>query len=303
MSRCTGPGRILILTCILMFGLQATTSTADVVHLNNGRSLEGVILEESAERVILQLPFGEIGMPRSSISRIERGQSTLREYLDRSQELKLRPGTAADWLELALWARGQRLDHSYREATLVAARLDPGLPALAPVMRDLGFEYEVNLGLWVPYEQYMLRRGYVRSGDRWLSPVEAAELRRDMEAARVARADRERRDQLARALEMLMLAQIAQAEEERQMRRESRPVSYGIPLWGGYPVLVTPPVYHPGPPLRPLPHRPKDGHRSGRYERGRSYPGDIVHRPPGSLIPVEVPKSHRGSFQPPPDPQ
>lgn len=281
--------------CLLMAGLAPQILPADVVHLANGRSMEGVILEETPTQILLRLPFGEIGLPRTSIARIERGRSPLEEFLDRQAALERDLSGAAEWLELALWAERQGLDHSAREAVLVAARLDPGLPGLASPMATMGYEYEPNLAIWIPYEELMRRRGYVQSNGRWLSPDEALAVERAQQVAASTAAERQRRDRLARALEMMVVAQMVRAEEERRLREESAVVRDGIPLWGGYPVLIAP-GYWPRPPLRPMPHRRGDG-RGSRH--GDAHRDAIVARPPGSLIPVTANKSHGGGFQSP----
>lgn len=285
---------------VLAIGLLPHGVSADVVHLTNGRTMEGVVLEESAEQVRLRLPFGEIGLPAASVSVIERGPSALEEYLQRRRALRKDQGTAVHWLELAQWAYSQGLDHNAREATMVAARLDPGLPGLRPLMTALGYEYEPNLAVWLSHDETMRRRGYVQSQGRWLSPAEAEIARRYQEEAAARELERRRRDRVARALEMIALNQMVQAEEDRRLREEAV-ASQGMPIWGGYPVWSAP-GYWPRPPLRPVPHPRHPLVESGlHHTRNRdSHNQAIVRRPPGSLIPVATPaRGHSGSFQDP----
>lgn len=271
---------------------------ADIVHLKSGRAMEGVILEESPDRVLLQLPFGEIGLPRSSVLRIDRGRSAFQEFLDLRFELRRSDGTASEWLELARWAEQEGLDHSAREATLVAARLNPGLPGLVPAMVALGYDYEENSGVWIRRDELMRRRGYILSNGSWLSPDQVTALRRERESARAVEMERQRQDRLARAMEMMVLAQVAQAEESRRLREEAVIVRYGIPLWGGYPVIEAPGPW-PRPHFDPGHHRSRRDHASSGARD--AYRDAIVRRPPGSLIPVTPVKSHRGSFRQPSD--
>ena len=259
---------------------------ADVVHLKNGRSMEGIVIEETQEEVLIKLAFGEIGLPRASVERIERGESALAEYLERRAELVAGNARAAEWLQLAAWAESEGLDHSSREAALRAARLDPELPALAPWMERFGYAYSVEESIWLPYDELMRRRGFVRSGDRWLTPEEALAERQAREETERRRQEVQRQDRLARAMEMMALAQMAQAEEERRRLEETPIYPVGIPIYGGYPILV-PPHSKPG-------HRPRpDGGRPGQYPQGR-----FLERPPGSLIPAQPPaETNRGSMQ------
>jgi hypothetical protein len=46
----------------------------DLVHLRTGRTIEGTIERETAEVVILRVANGSVRIPRSQVSRIERGQ-------------------------------------------------------------------------------------------------------------------------------------------------------------------------------------------------------------------------------------
>ena len=156
----------------------------------------------------------------------------------------------------------------------------------------------------MPHDELMRRRGYVLSDGRWLSPDQVAALHREQEAAVVRELERRRRDRLASAMEMMVLSQMARDEENRRLREEAQAVQYGLPIWGGYPVVVAP-GYWPRPPLRPAPHR--RGHQNGPGRTGSggrdAYRDGIVSRPPGSFIPVTAAKSHHGGFQKPSDPQ
>lgn len=51
---------------------------ADIVHLKNGRSVEGLIREETDRHVTLDLGVGSMRVPRSGILRIERGDEAAR---------------------------------------------------------------------------------------------------------------------------------------------------------------------------------------------------------------------------------
>lgn len=52
---------------------------ADVVHLKNGRSVSGVIREETSSHVVLELGAGSMTLPRSRIKAIERADPSERE--------------------------------------------------------------------------------------------------------------------------------------------------------------------------------------------------------------------------------
>lgn len=255
--------RVLTLPiCTGLFVLLMTVGllSADVVYLKNGRSMEGIVLEESADQVMIKLAYGEIGLPRSSILRIERGESALAEYLARREALVHGGASATEWLALARWADDNGLDHSSREASLVAARLEPGLEGLAPLMQGYGYAFDPDLAVWMPYDELMRRQGYVRSGGRWLSPAEAMAEQRALEESERNRQEQLRQDRLARAVEMMALARIVEAEENRRRLEAAPTYPVGLPLYGGYPILVPPGRWPGSPPVKPRPPHSKPGH-------------------------------------------
>jgi hypothetical protein len=276
----------------------AASSAADVVYLVNGRSIEGIVREESADQVVIQLAFGEIGLPRSSILEIERSRSALAEFLERRDELLASGRSAAAWLALARWADGRGLDHSCREATLMAARLDPGLDGLHPLMQRFGYAFDQELAIWLPYEEWMASRGYVRSGDRWLSPAEAVAHRQALEESARQRQEQLHRDRLARAVEMIALARIAEAEENRQRLDAMRRYPVGLPVYGSYPILVRP-GHVPRFPSRPGPLPAKPGHppEVAPHDSRQTHQGRIISRAPGSWIPVSPGPAQHGGVQ------
>ncbi|MCX7927082.1 MAG: retroviral-like aspartic protease family protein [Candidatus Omnitrophica bacterium] len=66
---------------------------SDTVYLSNGRTIEGIIVEEHQEQIILDIGFGRIGIKRKDISRIqqanEKENKLLREkWINKQIELK-----------------------------------------------------------------------------------------------------------------------------------------------------------------------------------------------------------------------
>ena len=269
-------GRLKIPVCIALCGLLVTAGwvSGDVVHLKNGRSMEGIVLEESADQVMIKLAYGEIGLPRSSVLEIERGESALGEYLERREALVQRDAFATEWVALARWADDNGLDHSSKEAAMVAARLDPGVEGLAPLMRGYGYVFDPELAVWLTYDESMRRKGYVQSGGRWLSPTEAMAERRALDEFERLRQEQQRQDRLARAVEMMALARMAEAEENRRRLEETSTYPVGLPLYGGYPIVVPPgnrpwPPSKPGPPhVKPEPRPPVEPPGASRTNHG-----------------------------------
>jgi hypothetical protein len=219
----------------------ALPAAADDVHLTNGNVFEDVVARVEGEQVVVQMRGGALRLPASRVARIERRDSALTEYLERRQAVAVDRGAgAADWLALAVWARGRGLDSSFREAARKAAALEPDLAGLPPLMQALGYVRDEAGGPWMLPDELMARRGYVRHGDSWITAGERAELLR-AESERAQRARDARRDASRdRALEQLAAAARAQAEaararEERELAERTRtvavPMVYSVPGW------------------------------------------------------------------------
>lgn len=268
----------------------ASPALGDDVHLANGQVFEEVIAYRAGDQVRIRMANGEIGVPASWVVRIEESETVLDEYLRRKAALEP-DGAAAEWLELARWARSQGFGEGAREAALNAAAIDPRLDGLAPLLQAAGFVFDDESGSWLTEEQLMVRRGYVRVGKEWLPAAEVAERARAAEEARRAEARSAREARLDRVITLLALSQLEEAREDRA--REAPPVvyPYGSPLVGA-PVAVFPGTFGPRPPRRPsvrpplrrgpAPANPPDHHHSSfGYDA-------LAGRQPGSIIPLAL---------------
>ena len=277
----------------LLLLLAAAPVVADDVHLVNGETFEGVIAEVQGDQVAIRLPHGMIRLPMTRVVRIDRAASAYEEYLARAEALA-GGSSARAWLELAVWARERDLPSCVRDAALEAARLDPDLDGLAPLLHELGYARDEQLGGWIPYDQMMVRKGYVEIDGRWV-PAEVV-----AEAARQAREEHERQvaerreAQVDRAITLLALAQVREAREESE--RQSAPAvvyPYGAPL--GAPVAVFPGSFAPR--GRAPRHAPEGGHDQGAPSPAPSSSrapahhtgswNDVARRQPGSIIPLQ----------------
>ncbi|HSG40042.1 MAG TPA: hypothetical protein VLE27_10425 [Thermoanaerobaculia bacterium] len=259
---------------------------ADDVYLVNGRKFEGVVTETTDTQVRITMQGGTLSLPLDHVLQVDKGDSSLQEYLRRKEALK-KGGSAREWLELARWAQDKELQQAGREAALAAAKIDPDLPGLAPVLRGYGYVFDEQVGRWIPYAESMRRKGFVLSGGQWITREEhaakvdaweAEEARRRsarLEAARAAREDR-----LALLAEMALVRDL--------VRQEQAPPTAGIPLFP-YGYLGAPVYVAPG-----FPQQPGHGHRPGHGGGGRHHapkPPQFL-RVPGSLIPGVYPGSH-----------
>jgi hypothetical protein len=270
---------------LLAVGLLAGPVGADDVYLTNGESFEGVIAEREGDDLRVRLAFGELLLPMSSIERIEQARSPLDEFLERQATLASGGGSAAEWLELARWARARELRHSQREALLEAANMDPHLDGLRPGMRELGYVLDADLDRWISYDDHMRNRGMVRSNGEWVRPEALRAAAEERSEPREQRSAVE--ETLSRAVELLAMAEVA--------RETSRPATQTTPYYPpayGYPVAYVTGWHLP----------PSKRHAAGR-DRVESHPvthsivrqpsnaiaRELLSRQPGSVVPMRIP--------------
>lgn len=228
-TRGAGWCAVAVLAVVAALALPVLPAGADDVLLTNGRTFEDVVARVEGEKVAIHLPYGAIRIPRSKVVRIDRSTTALEHFLTRRRALAADPGTtAADWLELARWARAENLATAYREAARRASELDPGATGLAPVMRDLGFLYDDTSDRWLPEDELMRRRGLVHYEGAWVTPAERSQALAATAAAEAARI--EARNQARRDAALLQMATALRTEAETEQRRADQPRTTGIPV-------------------------------------------------------------------------
>lgn len=282
--------------------LWAGSVAADEVHLVNGKSFEDVTARTVGDEVWIELPAGgEIRLAKSQVARIDKAESGMDLYRQRARALGPEAG-AAEWLELAAWARERKLALGYREAVLTASRLEPELPGVVEAMHGLDFVWEEDLGRWLPRAEAMSRRGLVSFEGEWVTSEERdrriqASWERDREAAERSRqaAQDQRLDRLTRLVEIQTELEIARSLAESQAPPDPYysepyyPVYYLPGFWFPPHPPHGPPHHpshhpsHPRPPHTPMPAPPPGP--PGTNRGGFSYftPVDFVDFAPGRL--------------------
>ncbi len=230
--------RIRPLSLLLLLSLGSIPVLADDVYLINGRKFEGVIAEIIGSQVRIQMQGGTLSLPKSQVLRVDTGDSSLADFLNRKLELKKNPGArASDWLELARWAQARQLDQATRESALAASNLDPKLEGLAPILRGFGYVLDDQLDRWIPYAESMQRKGFVQSNGQWITREESAarvrayeeeSARRRAQQQEQARAARE--DRLVALAELSVVQNLARPAAPPQVPVYSNPYPYGVPL-------------------------------------------------------------------------
>lgn len=242
------------LACVLSL---STFARADEVYLKSGGRLSGQIVSEDGKTLVLEVGPGRISIAAASVTRIERGQTTLSVFRDRASRLPA--DDVQGWLELAFWAQERDLETQAREAFERVLRLDPGNAAANAALGRVQ-----QGGRWMRAEESYRERGYVYYEGEWMTPAEQEARLRTRAAEAEATTARREGELRVREAE----ARARQAEAEAQLAEaEAQGTTYdgGIPLWWGYGGvgLVHPPFLPPPstllPPLPPRrePDRPQ----------------------------------------------
>jgi hypothetical protein len=226
----------------------------------------------------------------SQVARIEEVDSALGEYRAREARLGREPGDAEGWLELALWARAHDLEQGAARAALIAARLDPELEGLDPVMASLDHLYDESAHEWLPYDDAMRRQGLVEDRGDWVTPEERRErARTDVVADQPrSRAD----DHLDKALDILAAA-VAKPDAPPSTTVIVQPTTVGFGAgFGFFPgftpgAFIAPSVLHPPGIGSVLPFSLSGTFFSGDAKVTRTTTWDqMTRRQPGSFIPA-----------------
>jgi hypothetical protein len=200
------PPRIRLAAVFVAGALAPLAAIADSVYLKNGQSFEGVEAVVSGDTVQIELAIGRLRLPMSKVERIDEVNSTLGEYREREARLGHDTEDAEGWLELARWARTNDFDQGAEKAALVAARLDPDLPALESLMAGLGYELDAKAHQWIRYADAMRRKGLVEDRGEWVTPDQKRE-RSQAQVEAVADEPKSRTDDhLDKALDILAAA-------------------------------------------------------------------------------------------------
>lgn len=244
----------------------ASLAAADVVTLTNGRKIEGIYSTSPGQpgKVVVEVGAGTIVLDAKDVSSVEKGRTALHEYYDRFEKVR-NSNRAADFVDLAQWARDNRLFRFVRTLSEKAIALEPNNEI---ARRMAGFRRVGDK--WLTEEEEMIAKGMVKTPEgAWITQAEK-ELRekRRLEAEERARIAREKRE--------------AQKEEERRRRQEAleahmEAMARASELPYGY--LYQPnwfwPAYY-----RPYPWNPY------KYKRPPSYGYGGYYDPYGGALPT-----------------
>lgn len=133
------------LRSVVLAGVSLTCSVlvarADILHLTNGGSVEGTIVEQDGRSYKVRTLVGTITVPADAVDRVEKKPSILDEYVKLSQQAA---DTPAAQVELANWCQEHGFKAGWRKHLKRAIELDGDY---GPARVALGF---VRVGeIWV----------------------------------------------------------------------------------------------------------------------------------------------------------
>jgi len=245
----SGGGGLAFVFLVALLG--AFPAAGEVVHLKNGRHLEGEVLAVEGGKVSIRTALGTLSLPESMVERID-GTESLLEMVERTLA-RLPAGDADGVFELARQCRD-------RGATTLARTLFERVLEIdsehAGARRELG--HVRHEGRWMTEAEARAARGEVFFRGRLMS-AEASEqiLARESFLESMARADARRREQQRQRAERERAAW--EAEEGTgagyAYGAAGQGQGFGDPLWG-IPLLPHAGVGHPGGGAGPGSHPP-----------------------------------------------
>ncbi len=107
------------LFCCMLLG---TAVWADIVHLKDGRKVEGTVVEQSDQKVVVQTKFGMSEFMASEVARVEKKATPEEEFKTRREAAE---GDADALYELYLWAKAQGLKSEPTRVLRDVIKVDP----------------------------------------------------------------------------------------------------------------------------------------------------------------------------------
>jgi hypothetical protein len=164
--------------CALALLLATALARADVVVLTDGRRIEGTVVRDDDEKVVVRTGLGELEFERALVKEIRRGKTARQEFAEREAAAR----TADDFHALGQWAQGRKLPSLARKAWRRAIALDPDHAAARAALGYVRHEGEwmtpAERDARVRARQEAQRRaqGLVEHEGRWITPEDKARL-------------------------------------------------------------------------------------------------------------------------------
>ncbi|MCI0343295.1 MAG: hypothetical protein L0216_19485 [Planctomycetales bacterium] len=186
--------------------LAAPLASADVVHLKNGRSLEGKA-EAKDDKVVLRTLHGIAIVAAADVQRIETKRCVLDDYADKLAATSL--GDAESLHALASWCRSVGYASKAKEHARAAISIEPNHVGARGILG-----HALVAGAWVTREEALRSAGLAEHDGKVVTTEEA-------EKADAAAAAKSRRARLQRVVDRLVRTMAYPDAESRRISRES----------------------------------------------------------------------------------
>jgi hypothetical protein len=148
----------------------AATARADELRLRDGSLIEGEVVRETPLELEVQGKYGSTTIRRCKVESVIVKPTAERMLLARRAELA--PGDVVGRLELAELCRSRKLVDEAAKLALEAFALDPKSVDAREELEELGFHF--SGGSWLAPDRFYPARGFVKKGDAWVTPEQAA---------------------------------------------------------------------------------------------------------------------------------
>jgi len=194
----------------VILAVAATFAWADIVHLNNGGRLEGVV-DTSGDNVTVTNKYGSTTVHVSAVKSVEKTATVLDEY-DKKAAIAASTDLRAQRI-IADFCRENGLTSKERYHLLLILRLRPD-----DIEARSRLGYVKKRREWITKAEEMYDRGLTRFRGKWVSPaakkaIMEEESRRKVELAAKRREEREKK---AAALREKRLAQARREKRQRE---------------------------------------------------------------------------------------
>ena len=162
--------RILVLSTLITV-LLAGTAAADVVHLRNGKTIEGTVTERG-DKVAIKTRFGTITLSRSEVARVEKKAPIEAEF--RARRAKIADDDVEGRFLLALWLDEKGHEAEARRELEAILKVDPDHRGAHYTLGHVRYD-----GKWMTESEAMIAQGYVRHEGRWVTAEEKVLFERD----------------------------------------------------------------------------------------------------------------------------